>query len=83
MQPLNLQITFADGTTRSVLAVMADLIKFEEKYDRSVADFGKGMRLTWLVFIAWTAETRTKQTALDFDAYVESVASVDLVDVKK
>ncbi len=83
MNPINLLITFTDGTSREVTAIVSDLMAFEERYDTSVASFASGVRLSWLVFIAWKAETRTKATSLDFDAYADQISAVEVPDQKK
>jgi hypothetical protein len=83
MNPINLLIKFVDGSSREVTAIVSDLMKFEDKFDKSVADFAKGVRLSWLVFIAWTAETRTKATSLEFETYADSIAAVEVPEVKK
>lgn len=83
MNPINLLITFVDGTNREVTAIISDLMAFEDKFDKSVADFAKGVRLSWLVFISWTAETRTKATSLEFDAYADTISAVEVPEVKK
>jgi hypothetical protein len=36
-----------------------------------------------LVFIAWKAESRTKATALEFDAYADTISAVEVPDQKK
>jgi hypothetical protein len=83
MSPINLLITFVDGASREVTAIVSDLMAFEDKFDKSVADFAKGVRLSWLVFIAWKAETRTKATALEFDVYADTISAVKAPQVKK
>jgi hypothetical protein len=83
MNPINLLIRFLDGSSREVTAVVSDLMAFEEKFDKSVADFQKGVRLSWLVFIAWKAETRTKATGLEFEAYADTISGVEVPAVKK
>jgi hypothetical protein len=83
MNPINLLITFVDGTSREVTAIISDLMAFEDKFDKSVADFQKGVRLSWLVFIAWKAESRTKATSLEFDVYADTIAGVEVPDQKK
>jgi hypothetical protein len=83
MNPINLLITFTSGESREVQAIVSDLMAFEDKFDKSVADFAKGVRLSWLVFIAWKAETRTKATSLEFDAYAETISAVEVPEVKK
>ncbi len=83
MNPINLLIKFVDGESREVTAIVSDLMAFEERYDTSVASFASGVRLSWLVFIAWKAETRTKATSLDFDAYADQISAVEVPEVKK
>ena len=83
MNPINLLIKFIDGTSREVTAIVSDLMAFEEKFDKSVADFSKGVRLSWLVFIAWKAESRTKATSLEFEVYADSIEAVEVPEVKK
>ena len=83
MNPINLLITFVDGTSREVTAIVSDLMAFEDKFDKSVSDFAKGVRLSWLVFIAWKAETRVKATALEFDVYADTISAVEVPEVKK
>jgi sugar-specific transcriptional regulator TrmB len=83
VNPINLLIKFVDGSSREVTAIVSDLMAFEERFDKSVSDFAKGVRLSWLVFIAWKAETRTKATSLDFDAYADTISAVEVPEVKK
>jgi hypothetical protein len=82
MNPINLLITFIDGTSREVTAVVSDLMAFEDKFDKSVSDFAKGVRLSWLVWIAWKAESRMKQTELEFELYTDSIASVEVPEAQ-
>lgn len=79
----NLDIVFQDGSTRTVKAIAADFVAFESKFDLSIARLEKEIRLTHLLFLAWHCEQRTKATALDFDAWIETVDSVGLADTKK
>jgi hypothetical protein len=83
MNPINLLIQFIDGTSRETTAIVADLMAFEDKFDKSVADLSKGVRLSWLVFIAWSSEVRTKSTTLDFNSYAETIQGVEVAEIKK
>lgn len=83
MNPITLHITFNDGSKREVTCVLSDFLKFEEKFDKSVVDFQRGMKLTWLVFLAWTSETRTKTISADFEAYTDTISQIDVGEVKK
>ena len=83
MNPISLTITFADGTETQVTAVAADLVAFEERFDMSIAQLEKNVRMTHLFFLGWNALKRTKQTTEDFEPWTESVAMVALGEVKK
>lgn len=83
MNPISLRITLNDGTTRDITCTISDFLKFEERFDKSVTDFGKNVKLTWMLFLAWAAETRTKVVAVDFDAYAETIAAIEVSEAKK
>ena len=80
---INLQVTHSDNTTKELSAVAADLVAFENRFDLSVAKLEKEVKLTHLLYIAWSVEKRTKQTALDFEDWVETVESVGIADTPK
>ncbi len=73
---INLEIEQVDGTKLEVTASAIDLVKFEEKYDISVSRLDKEMKLTHLLFLAHTSLKRQNKTALDFEAWLETVESV-------
>ncbi len=73
---INLTIEQVDGTKQEVTASAIDLVKFEERYDISVSRLDKEMKLTHLLFLAHTSLKRQNKTALDFDAWLETVESV-------
>jgi hypothetical protein len=83
MQPINLQIQFIDGTTADVSTTAADYIRFETHFDKSIAALGEDVRLTYMFFLAWSAQKRTKDTDLEFEAWSESVAMVGESDPKE
>ena len=78
-----LNVTFLDGTNRTARAIAADFVAFESKFDLSIARLEKEIRLTHLLFLAWHAEKRTGQTQLEFEAWTETVDSVELAAAKK
>lgn len=80
---INLQVTYADGTVKALKAIAADLVAFESEYDLSIARLEQNLRLTHLLFLAWHVEKRTKQTSVDFDAWVETVELIEAVETKK
>jgi len=76
MNPINLQISFIDGSTAEVSTTAADYIKFETYFDKSIGSIGSDARLTYMFFLAWAAQKRTKATDLDFDNWTETIAMV-------
>jgi hypothetical protein len=83
MNPINLQVTYIDGTSAECSATAADLVAFEARFDLSVARLEKEVRLTHMFFLAWHALKRTGQTADDFDKWVELVSMVSEGEPKK
>lgn len=75
MDPIQLEIVYADGTTKDVSAVAVDLMRFEAHFDMSVAGL-KTPKLTHLFFLAYSVEKRTKATELEFEPWVETIQVV-------
>lgn len=80
---INLQISYSDNTTKDIAAKAADIVAFEERYDISMVNLQKEVRLTHLLFLAWHSEKRSGATKDEFDKWVESVEGVEAVDPKK
>jgi len=76
---INLTVTYNDGTTRDVQAVFADFVGFERTWQRSVARFETEIRLTDLAWLAWSAETRNKNTDKKFDPdWIQTIENVEI-----
>ena len=73
---MNLLVNYADGNTQEVTASAADLVKFEREFDMSISKLGVDMKFTHLLFLAHSALSRQKQTALSFDDWIDSVEAV-------
>lgn len=74
---LNLRAEFLDGRVIDpIVVIMPDMLKFEEKFNLSVSTLAKSEKLTHIVFLAWAALSRTKQTDKGFDDFIETVSSV-------
>lgn len=73
---INLRILFADGTSRDITCTASDIVKFEDKFNISVSRLQDDVKVTYLLFLAWASEARRKVTALDFDAWIDTVESV-------
>lgn len=73
---INLRVVFIGGNSKEITCGASDLVKFEDKFNISIARIQEDMRITYLLFLAWCAETRTKATALDFNSWNETVESI-------
>jgi hypothetical protein len=79
---MQLEVEFLDGTQKDIKVIMADMVKFESEYSISIAKLGQEMKVTHLLWLAWVALKREKQVTAEFDAWVETVASIGAVDPK-
>jgi hypothetical protein len=75
---INLEVTTLDSVTTKVTAQFADFIAFETEKNRSVANFQTELRLTDLEWLAWHSTKRTKNTAMKFEEWIETVESVEV-----
>jgi hypothetical protein len=80
-----LQIEFSNkpGEPKEVTCLASDMVKFESKFDLSIANLGNDLKITHLLFLAWASETRTKATAKPFDEWVDEVESISASDDPK
>jgi hypothetical protein len=79
---MQLEVEFLDGTKKDVLVVMSDMVKFESEFSLSIAKLGQEMKVTHLLWLAWSSLTRQKQVTTDFDSWVETVAAIGATDPK-
>jgi hypothetical protein len=75
-----LEVEYATGEKVEVAASAIDLMKFEEKYELSVVRLDKEIKLSHLMFLAWTSLHRQKLTKLDFEPWAESIETIGLAD---
>jgi hypothetical protein len=73
---INLRIEFVSGDEKEITCSAADIVKFETKFDLSVAVLESNVKLTHLLFLAWSSEVRSKSTTKEFDVWVDDVASI-------
>lgn len=73
---INLRIEFVSGEEKEVSCSAADIVRFETKFDLSVAVLEANVKLTHLLFLAWSAEVRSKSTTKEFDVWIDDVASI-------
>jgi hypothetical protein len=82
MDPIQLDIVYADGTTKTVSALAVDLLRFEAHFDLSIAAL-RTPKLTHLFYLAYSVEKRTKATDLEFEPWVETLQIVKEGSEKK
>jgi hypothetical protein len=82
---INLQITYSDKPSepKQITCLASDMVKFESKFDISVADLDKNLKITHLLFLAWASETRSKGTTKTFEEWVDTVDSVEPAESPK
>lgn len=83
MEPISLKVIFSDGTEKAIVAVAADLIAFETKFDKSVAILQSDVRLTYLFYICWHVLKRTGETKQEFETWLDTVSGVVVGDDPK
>jgi hypothetical protein len=83
MNPIALTVSFEDGTNTTVTTTAADLIAFEQHFDKSVSILQNDYRLTYLFFICWHVLKRTNETKQSFDDWVVTVTDIEVSDAKK
>jgi hypothetical protein len=80
---INLRATYNDGSAVDASATTADLVAFEDHFNRSVARLEQELRLGDLCWLAWKSLTRQAQTSAEFTPWLESIDSVELVDAEE
>ena len=77
---ITLRVTYNDGSAVDTDATTADLVAFEDQFDRSVARLETELKLRDLCWLAWRSLTRQGKTAAEFMPWLETVDSVELTD---
>lgn len=77
---INLRIEFLSGESKEIICSASDLVKFEAMYNISIATLETNLKFTHLCFLAYASESRTKSTALEFDAWMDTISSVGASD---
>jgi len=77
---ITLRVRYNDGSAVETAATTADLVAFEEHFQRSVARLEIELRLTDICWLAWKSQVRQGGTAAEFTTWLESVDSVELTD---
>jgi hypothetical protein len=80
MNQLSLRIELTDGTVIEVLSSASDLVKWEAYFNIGIDKLEK---VTHLLYLAWLAVLRLKKTTQEFEAWIDSVAKVEVADPKE
>lgn len=79
---INLRVEFENSADATEITCSAsDLVAFEDKFNISVTNFGNDMKLTYLLYLAWHSEFRRKVTKLEFDSWVDTVATIGASEI--
>lgn len=74
---LTLRALHIDQTEKIVDIKQIDFVKFEAHFGTSWNNATKDLSNTQLLWLAWTNQVRTNQTALEFEAWVETVQDLE------
>jgi len=78
----NLLVKYLDGSDKAVEGKASDVVAFEARFDMSIVDLEKNLRLTHLFFLAWHTEKRTGSTKLEFEKWLDTVDTVEAANPK-
>ena len=73
-----LEVEYATGEKTEVAASAIDLMRFEEKFELSIVRLEKEVKLSHLMFLAWTSLYRQKLTKLEFEDWAVTVATIGM-----
>lgn len=81
---LNLQLTYQDKTQKDLMAIAADFVAFEERFDMSVTRLDKEARVTHFYFMAYAVEVRTGAVdkKVPFEEWVKTIEGVEVKNPK-
>jgi hypothetical protein len=74
---INLRVTFNDETVEEVNGTMRDIVAFEDKFTKSIANIATDTRITDLLWIAWHWLHRQEKTKKDFEEWCEEVDTIE------
>ena len=69
-----------DTEPTRVTAGAADYLALEERFDLDLSVLQDRQRLTWFAFLAWSALFRAKQITEPFDAWSQTLDTIEVVD---
>ena len=80
MMRFTMHIQFADGAEVTSVASVPDLLAFERQFDKPITEFGSGLKLEWILWLAWNSLRRSGKAENDFDTWVDTVTNITVGD---
>jgi hypothetical protein len=77
---ISMIVKVAGSEPRTATAIPADFVAFEREFSKSITSLQDNVFLTDLLWLAWHSEKRTNATGLEFEAWVETVETVETTD---
>jgi len=74
------KVTYFDGSVVESVAGLGDQVAFEREFDKSIAELASNFRITDICWLAWHGLRRKSPQTQEFDAWVETVETVEVVD---
>jgi len=74
---ITMAVGYEDGTRQVVSCTAVDLVRFEEKFQKSLSSIGSDPYFGQLAWLAWHACHRQRLTTLGFDEWLGTVVEVD------
>ena len=82
---LTIEVSFktpaAETVTETITTTIATVAAWERKFKRRVSDLQAGIGVDDLMFMAWHQLTINKRESREYDAWLDSVDSFDVVEV--
>lgn len=73
-----LSVTGVDESRTETIAIVPDFIAWERRTKRRSSDLVNGVGVEDLAFLAWHSLKRQGMTALEFDAWLDNVAEIEM-----
>ena len=80
MMRFTMHVEFEDGAGVTSVASVPDLLAFERKFDKPITEFGSGLKLEWILWLAWNSLRRRDKAGNDFDVWADTVTNITVGD---
>lgn len=75
---INLEVELEGQGKTEVVCTASDIVKFEDKFNISIANATRDLKVTHLLYLAHASLTRQKKTAQSFEEWVDTVEGIDV-----